>query len=146
MEEYRKILVPIDGSDRLMKALDNAISLAKAFSSKVIIVHIMEPSGSIISGMSDISMGFPDEELLIKQKRAIGSMMKDHKAFAFKAGIEIESMVLEGNPAHEIITLSKTNDLIIMGTHGKTRWKRDTLGSIASGVSQNVHCPVLLVR
>ena len=41
---------------------------------------------------------------------------------------------------------SKKIDLIIMGTHGRTGLDKLIVGSVASGVSQRVGCPVLLVR
>ncbi len=37
-------------------------------------------------------------------------------------------------------------DLIIMGTKGRTGIARFLLGSVANGVVQHAHCPVLLVR
>ena len=37
-------------------------------------------------------------------------------------------------------------DLVVMGTRGKTGLKRFLLGSVANGVAQHAHCPVLLVR
>lgn len=41
---------------------------------------------------------------------------------------------------------SKGIDLIVIGTKGRTRLKRFLMGSVASGVVQHAHCPVLLVR
>jgi nucleotide-binding universal stress UspA family protein len=37
-------------------------------------------------------------------------------------------------------------DLVIIGTKGRTGLKRLLLGSVAQGVVQHAHCPVLLVR
>jgi nucleotide-binding universal stress UspA family protein len=37
-------------------------------------------------------------------------------------------------------------DLIVIGTKGRTGLKRYFLGSVANGVVQHAHCPVLLVR
>jgi nucleotide-binding universal stress UspA family protein len=41
---------------------------------------------------------------------------------------------------------NKDIDLIVIGTRGKTGLKRLIMGSVASGVVQHAHCPVLLVR
>jgi K+-sensing histidine kinase KdpD len=41
---------------------------------------------------------------------------------------------------------NKNIDLIVIGTKGRTGLKRFLLGSVASGVVQHAHCPVLLVR
>ena len=40
----------------------------------------------------------------------------------------------------------KSIDLVIVGTKGRTGLKRLLLGSVAQGVVQHAHCPVLLVR
>ena len=40
----------------------------------------------------------------------------------------------------------KSIDLVIVGTKGRTGLKRLLLGSVAQGVVQHTHCPVLLVR
>ena len=37
-------------------------------------------------------------------------------------------------------------DLIVIGTKGRTGLKRFLMGSVANGVMQHAHCPVLLVR
>ncbi|MFL6323267.1 MAG: universal stress protein [Nitrososphaeraceae archaeon] len=37
-------------------------------------------------------------------------------------------------------------DLIVIGTRGRTGLKRFLMASVANGVVQHAHCPVLLVR
>jgi nucleotide-binding universal stress UspA family protein len=37
-------------------------------------------------------------------------------------------------------------DLIVMGTRGKSGFKRSLLGSVASGVLSYAHCPVMIIR
>ena len=37
-------------------------------------------------------------------------------------------------------------DLIVMGTRGKSGFKRALLGSVASGVLSHAHCPVMIIR
>ena len=51
-------------------------------------------------------------------------------------------------PFDEIVRTAKTfnADLIIIGTHGRTGFKRAFLGSTAERVVQHAHCPVLVVR
>jgi nucleotide-binding universal stress UspA family protein len=50
--------------------------------------------------------------------------------------------------ADTIIDFAKkeTIDLIVIGTKGRTGLKRFLMGSVANGVIQHAHCPVLLVR
>jgi nucleotide-binding universal stress UspA family protein len=60
----------------------------------------------------------------------------------------VESTLLEGFPASEIVRFAKDSacDLIVMGTHGRTGLKHWLLGSVAEYVVRQAACPVLTVR
>jgi nucleotide-binding universal stress UspA family protein len=62
--------------------------------------------------------------------------------------VEIETRVLEGNPALEITKFAKDNDcdLIVVGTLGKSGIDRILLGSVAEKVVRIAPCPVLVIR
>ncbi len=62
--------------------------------------------------------------------------------------VDIESVILEGNPAEEIIGFAEKNDidLIVMGTHGITGISRFLLGSVAENVVRHSKKAVLVVR
>ena len=64
------------------------------------------------------------------------------------ANVEVESVILEGNPAEEIINFAENNDidLIVMGTHGITGIERFLLGSVAENVVRHSKKAVLIVR
>jgi len=64
------------------------------------------------------------------------------------AGIEVESVLLEGHPADEIVKFAEQNDIemILMGTLGKTGLDRFLLGSVAENVVRHSKIPVLVVR
>ncbi len=62
--------------------------------------------------------------------------------------VEVESVILEGSPAHEIVNFAEENDidLIVMGTHGKNAIERFLLGSVAENVVRHSKKAVLVVR
>jgi nucleotide-binding universal stress UspA family protein len=64
------------------------------------------------------------------------------------ANVEVESVLLEGNPADEIIEFAEQNgvEIIVMGTLGKTGLERFLLGSVAENVVRHSKIPVLVVR
>jgi nucleotide-binding universal stress UspA family protein len=64
------------------------------------------------------------------------------------ASVEVESVLLEGHPADEIIKFAEQNDIemIVMGTLGKTGLDRFLLGSVAENVIRHSKVPVLVVR
>ena len=64
------------------------------------------------------------------------------------ANIEVESVILEGSPADEIVDFAEKNDidLIVMGTQGKSAIERFLIGSVAENVVRHSKKSVLVVR
>lgn len=64
------------------------------------------------------------------------------------ANVEVESVILRGITAEEIIGFAEKNDidLIVIGTHGLTGIKRFLLGSVAEKVVRHATNSVLVVR
>ncbi|MDI6623035.1 universal stress protein, partial [Acinetobacter junii] len=64
-------------------------------------------------------------------------------------GQTVATQVVEGFSVHEEIIKAAQNlevDLIIMGSHGRTGFKKFILGSVAQKVLGESHIPVLIVR
>jgi nucleotide-binding universal stress UspA family protein len=63
-------------------------------------------------------------------------------------GLAIDKSVREGDPRHEIVDEAKRwpADLIVVGSHGYTGWKRWLLGSVAQSVVSHAPCSVEVVR
>jgi nucleotide-binding universal stress UspA family protein len=59
-----------------------------------------------------------------------------------------EPVILEGNPANEIVNFAEKNEieLIVIGTLGKAGVQRFLLGSVAENVIRYSKVPVLMVR
>ncbi len=57
-------------------------------------------------------------------------------------------IIAEESIVSEIIEYAEREniDQIIMGTRGRTGFKKLLLGSVASGVVNLAHCPVLVIR
>ncbi|TDI76307.1 MAG: universal stress protein [Betaproteobacteria bacterium] len=54
----------------------------------------------------------------------------------------------EGDPGHEITRIAEelNADLIVLGTHGHSGWKRFTIGGVAEFVGRHAPCAVLTIR
>lgn len=138
---FKKILVPLDGSELAAKVLPYVIDLAKTHNSQVTLLYVF------YAGESET---FPDwiEEALEKEKTNcelfLAKAANDLETRGLK-GVKIEC--LEGSPAREIIAYAneKGVDLIAMATHGKgeVAW---VLGSVAEKVVSHATVPVLLFR
>jgi nucleotide-binding universal stress UspA family protein len=126
---WKKILVPLDGSDLAELALPYAEELATAFKSEVILLHVSEPAESHYRHM---------HELYVKE-------VADREKERFK---KVSPVVVTGKPAEEIISYAEKNDvgLLIITSHGRSGILSWATGSIASKLLQGAEVPTLLVR
>jgi nucleotide-binding universal stress UspA family protein len=85
-----------------------------------------------------------EEHLRIEGEEAIAYVENAGRA----ENVEIESVILEGNPANEIVDFAEKNDieLIVMGSHGKTGIQRFLIGSVAENVVRHSKKSVLVVK
>jgi len=144
---YRKILVPVDGSDTAKKGLMEAIKLAKDVGAQLRLLHIVN---ELIIDYTYGSVMY-SEGLFESLRKGGQEILKQAEALVRENGLEPQSVLLEsiGGPAATMI-VSQANqwpaDLIVMGTHGRRGINRLTLGSDAETVIRTAPVPVLLVR
>jgi nucleotide-binding universal stress UspA family protein len=148
---YKKIMVPLDGSKLAESVLPHVEAIAKGIKAEeVILVSVTE---RVLGYRPVTDYGQSLEEKLVPE--AVGKMEKqaqrylDRVAKGLEAkGIKIETLVLLGNPAEEIILNAKHYgaDLIIMASHGRSGISRWTHGSVADKVFRASSVPVLMVR
>jgi nucleotide-binding universal stress UspA family protein len=135
-----KLLVPVDGSEYSLKAVESACDLAKAQapSTIVLVAAAMEiPELSEGRYIAD-KMKAQAEAALIKGKEA-----------ALKCGITPEVILATGpSPAEEIVAVAKKEkaDLIVIGSRGLAGKTSSFLGSTASKVVTYSPCSVLVVK
>jgi nucleotide-binding universal stress UspA family protein len=141
---FKKILVPLDGSEIAKKVLPKVVEMAKAFNSQVTLFHACYSGVGAFAGE-----GTP---ATIRMEEAQEQKFCD--TFLTKAGQELKDQGVEANwycedgvPAREIIAYAQNNDydLIVMGTHGagEVAWY---MGGVADKVSSHATVPVLLFR
>ena len=65
-----------------------------------------------------------------------------------RAGVAVRFLVWEGEPGPAIIeaAVAEAADLLVVGTHGRSRFERLVLGSVSDHVVRHAPCPVLIVR
>jgi len=145
------ILAAIDGSDSSMKAVDYAIELAKKQdNSRLTVLNILDfdtikqLSSSIITAPT---YGLEEYEL---HKKAVLEWLDEVKRKCENEGIQTEIKVIGGpSPVSDSILIYAENenvDLIVVGTKGRSGFKKLLLGSVASKVVTYAHCPVLVVK
>jgi nucleotide-binding universal stress UspA family protein len=142
---YKKIMVATDGSEHVRKAIATAIEIAKLSEAKLFVVYVMADD--------ELSMSYPKntklERTFVNYFRNEGKEATAYVETSGKAeNVEVESVILEGSTAQEIVNFAERNDidLIVMGTHGKNAVERFLLGSVAENVVRHSNKAVLVVR
>lgn len=144
---YRRILVPIDGSDPAQRGLQEALGLAKAFDSSLVLLHVAE----IYPMMMEMATATTWEQITT-DVRAYGQRVLERAHDAAKgAGVASETHLEDSAAARVcdvIIEQARQHhcDLIVMGTHGRRGIAHAVVGSDAERVIHQSPLPVLLVR
>jgi len=141
---YKKILVPLDGSELAKMALDQAEKLAKAFDAEIILFQVV-PFMPIYGSPELVTPLIVDE----KQKEAAEKYLANLSGELKKRDLRVVAMVRTGQQvAVEIIDFAKEvgADLIIMCTHGRSGISRWVMGSVALKVLTRAETPILLIR
>lgn len=140
---FKKILVPVDGSETAWRALNNALEIGKKFESEILVVNVIQPyNNAALLQHATINQGNSElekvgDKVLELAKEMVGSY--PHK-------VEYDMEV--GHPSERIIALSKKveADAIVLGSRGLSGIAEFFLGSVSSKVSQYATVPVLIVK
>jgi nucleotide-binding universal stress UspA family protein len=144
---YKKILVPLDGSELAECVLPHLEAFIKGFHiSDVTLVRVVEPE---IFYHGDYPI---DPEVLAKRESEMKSIAKDYLDKIVNRlkyeGTAPHAEVIVGRVMESLADYATNNDidLLIIATHGYsgvTRWVR---GSVADKILRSANVPVLMVR
>ncbi|HMK47403.1 MAG TPA: universal stress protein [Methanocella sp.] len=140
-EIFKKILIATDGSKRTQSAVETGIELARQHKSKIYAVYVVD-TVTFTSIPMDVTWENMYQLLKDEGEDAV-TRVRD-----VAQGLDLETHVLEGNPAVEITRFAMDNgvDLIVVGTLGKSGIDRILLGSVAEKVVRIAPCPVLVIK
>ena len=146
---YKKILVPLDGSELAEHVLDHVKAVAKGgHDPQVILLQVIEPL--LISFKADITVANNYREAEDKFETSVKDYLSRVAETLKKSGIAVEtaiSNITHGSAAGEILNYATENgvDLIVMSTHGKSGSSRWHFGSVSDRVASHSAIPVLIV-
>ncbi len=140
----KTILVPVDFSDCAANVTETAASIARAFSARIILLHVAAPEPEFVGyepGPQTVRDTVARE--LVEEHKLIHEM--DRRLEASK--LQVTSLVIQGYPVEKILDeAAKFNaDLIVMGSHGHGALRNLLVGSVTEGVMRKSKCPVLVV-
>ncbi len=137
------IVVPIDFSTFAEGVVEQAVELARAYTSDLFLLHVVEPiTLPTVYGVDPMSAVGPDTET-----RALEAL----KGLASKLvpdAVTWSAHVLVGHAIHEIVTVAEDAGarMIVIATHGLTGLKRLLMGSVTEQIVRAAPCPVFTVR
>jgi nucleotide-binding universal stress UspA family protein len=144
-KKFSKILVAADGSQASMDAADQAIEIARKYNSELIALHVILSDTTIFGTnppqhIDEIKQ--QAQQYLDKIKQKLPNQHDNNK-------IQMRTELISSATAVGGIVgfAEKENiDLIVIGTRGRSGFKKLLLGSVASGVVNYAHCPVMVVK
>ena len=145
MAPIRRIVHATDLSSGSMPALRQAVALARRWRARVILLHVMTPPSPFVAeGIPPASY----DELLAHARRAARQRLAAAVARVRRKGVVASAVFAEGLPADEVLRAARRQraDLLVLGTHGRTGFRRALMGSVAERVVSQARCPVLTVR
>ena len=140
----KNILVSIDFNNHEKSLIDKAIEMAKAFDSKIWLLHVAAPEPEFI--------GFGVGPQYIRDSRA-DELRKEHRLLSDYTDLirlenqECEGLLINGATIEMILEEAQklAIDLIIIGHHDHNFLYKAFFGSVASGVIKKSNIPVLVV-
>ena len=147
----RKILVTIDGSENSKKAADYASSFAKKYNAQLIVLYLLYSElGFAYSNLLGVTTPKAIEDVLETQKKDVQKSFDEIRSKLKNTNISVTDKIIisVSSIVGEIIGFADKEkvDLIILGTRGRTGFKKLLLGSVAEGVVTHSSCPVMVVR
>lgn len=143
---YKRILVPLDGSELAERALPPAADIARGMEAQLWLVRV-SLAGEYVFGPGGTIAPYADE-VFEHDRRAAAAYLSEVRARLARPGLTINSEVLNGPVAETIVDYARSRqiDLIVMCTHGRSGVSRWVYGSVTDKVLQGAHCPTLIVR
>lgn len=134
-------MVPIDGSNSSKGALQEALKIVKLTKGAITLTHVYSTGSSIVMTSTQRHLN----ELALKEGK---NVLTEGKKQAKDQGVEAQTLLLEGEPAEQIVKAAKEGnyDLIVIGARGLSKITELILGSVSHAVIKNAPCPVLVTR
>lgn len=142
-----KVLLCTDGSELAIAALRDALPLLSPADRMVVLTveSLVDPDHQTGTGFT-IAQGSPDGEGQIETTgdRAAKKILDDTIAGLGLVGAEL--MAKAGTPGETIceVAVSMNADVIVMGTNGRSGFRRAMVGSTSDHVVRHAVCPVLV--
>ena len=146
----KNILVAVDFEEKTKNLLDNAKQIAKKFSSKVWIIHIVPHQTEIVAYPESFQFGVQYMNLIEERAKELNDEQKVIQRYCSQlrnAGIDAEGLLIEG-PTVKIIldeAMKLKIDMIIIGSHKHSFFYNALIESTEACLIRKSRIPILVV-
>lgn len=143
---YRRILVPLDGSERAEAILPYVEELARVHGSTIVFLQVIEPGATMVTPYE--MAAYYDAELAERWAQEAKNYLEGLCQEFQEKELHSRCIVETGPVVRTIIEVAQREnaDVIAMASHGRTGLGRVFYGSVAAGILQQADRPLLLVR
>jgi nucleotide-binding universal stress UspA family protein len=145
MSSFRNILFPTDFTPHARSALKYAAAFAREGCGRVVMFSVQ--TGEVPANLMTLPervLQEQDTNWLLPLRNEVKDLLSD----PLLDGLEVEPVIVEGEPAHEIAkaVCDYDIDLVTVVTHGRRGLARALWGSTAEEIIAEAPCPVLTIR
>ncbi len=146
---YKRIVVPLDGSELAATALPHARDAASTHDAPIVLVRSVDPPlvtqiGVLKSGTRTI---LADQSATLEEEDTVAREYLDREVQRLERdGFKASGLVVWGHAATAVSSTVNDTDLVVMSSLGRTGLRRWFLGSVAEGILKRTSVPVLIVR
>lgn len=142
-QQYKRIMVAIDGSGEAELAFKKAVSVAKRNNAELLLAHVIDTRAfQTVSSFDGV--------LAEQATEMANQTLHDYEKYAKENGcLNVKKVIEYGSPKTIIATQIPTEhqvDLMMMGATGLNAVERLFIGSVSEYVIRNAACDVLIVR
>jgi nucleotide-binding universal stress UspA family protein len=147
--EYRRILLPLDGSSRAESGLPIAVQLAEAHSAELVIAHVIPEAELTEIGPLEPEAIELRQSILRRNERIGREYLERMRAMAANRGLATRTLLLDGSDVRRCLCRAIAEnhiDLVVLTTHGRGGHVDVTMGSIPTYLLTHAAAPLLIVR
>lgn len=144
---FKKILIPVDGSEPAMRALKLGADIAARYDAELSVLCVYRHHGPLESSLSMVRASDPtppDKALSEFAREVVAAAAAELETI----GVTARTVVKRGHPARTIVSYARENgiDLIVLGSRGLGDVEGFLLGSVSHKVTSLAECPCLTVK
>lgn len=146
---YRRILIPLDGSARAESSLPLAKKIAQASNATLILIHAIPDSTlTEVDALDNEDIELQDNLLRRNERVARDYLDRMHENIS-ASGLTSTSVIVSGGDTRRLLNqaiVTESADLLILSSHGQSGHADVATGDVTNYLLANSRVPILMVR